>query len=257
MKKTFAVLLLAVIWALPVFADELPVTGKLFVELKWEYTYKGDDGPWWCIWCEPTWEVRQEQWRLSGSFWALQTSDKPIFVTAAHVLGLNWEPGWIGGHTIDRETAFLRNVKARALIGTLAYEPSDIGRAKDANDAAFLMARDSMAFKTVRFLSLSDSPPQYGETVQVVGYPGTPVQQFATTSVTSVNEDAGFFVLNQAVDDGYSGGVVLNSSGEKAYGVIVNTDSAHKQTTVLRITPEMLSAIDWHPADEVLNHSFE
>jgi hypothetical protein len=73
-------------------------------------------------------------------------------------------------------------------------------------------------------------------------------------SIASVQEDKGFFVLNQAADDGYSGGVVLNSSGE-AYGVIVNTD-AQKQTNVLRITPEMLKAIEWHPAGGILNHEF-
>jgi hypothetical protein len=256
MKKTWVALFLSVfLWIIPIFPDELPITGRLFVEQKWEYTYHVDP-PWWDFYHDPWWDVREEKWQLAGSVWAAQTSDKPIFVTAAHALGVNLEPPQqLGGHHIDGKTAFLMNVRGTVLIGTLAYEPFTIGLLKDANDAAFLTVNDLSAFKAVRLLSLSDSPPIYGESVQVCGYPKTSDQQFATAVVTSVHEDAGFFVLNEALDEGYSGGVVLNSAG-KAYGVIVNTDLAKKQTKVLRVTPDTLKTIDWHPADKVLNKIF-
>jgi len=260
MKKIWAALLLAVIWEFPLCADNLPITGMLFVGRNYEYTFLVREKGWW-LWQDPwpEWKVGEQRSLGKGSFWAVQTPDKTILITAAHVLGPlnpNWDALEIDGHKIDRENAFLTSVEGKVLLGTLSFEPSEIGRVKEVNDAdaAFLTTKDSHILKTIKPLVLSDSAPEYGENVQVVGYPGTVVPQPATMSVAWVQEDKGFFVLNQAVDDGYSGGIVLNSSG-KAYGVIVNTD-AQKQTNVLRITPEMLKAIEWHPAGEMLNHEF-
>src|ERR1035437_2021496 len=227
MRRLILAILFLSLWRLPVFAEDTPSTGKLFVTLKYDYTYRVKHFAW-----SDTWDLGQQQILGKGSFWSIEAPNGIILVTAAHVLGANWKPQKLGGHDVDEKDCFITKFASRALIGTLGYEPAAVGFAKDLNDAGFLRPKDPGILKTIKALPLSDTPPTYGENVQVVGYPGTPFEQFSNMSVTAVHEDDHFFVLNQAVDDGYSGGVVLSSAG-KAYGVIVNTDAGHKQTTVL------------------------
>src|SRR5437867_13050831 len=114
MKKKLPVLLLGCAWSLHVSADNIDQVGKLFVELNYEYTFAVNHvagwWPWQVAWTD--WPVEEQQDRRTGSFWAVQTPDKTILITAAHVLGVNWRPTEIGGHKLDAETAFVRNVTA-------------------------------------------------------------------------------------------------------------------------------------------------
>ena len=263
MKVVVASLLLACLSPLSLLADDLPCASKIFVGLDCQYSFPvwvWEEGwwPWRPRWIE--WKEEEQQQLVKGSFWAVHTPDRTILITATHVLGLNLDLREIDGHKVDQKTwspdqktLRLNRVERKVLLGTLSFQPAEVGSVERLNDAAFLTAKDSGISKTIKPLILSDTAPKIGEDVQVWGYPGTAYQQHESASVTQV-QDNGFFILNRAVDEGYSGGVVVNSAGN-AYGIITNTDQ-NKQTTVLRITPEMLQAIDWHPAAEMLNHSF-
>lgn len=240
------------LWPFSAPGDSAPTVGKLFVGLTYRYTYLESH----FLGSDRLVEQKASELPIKGSFWAVQAGGDIILVTAAHVLGINWQPAQIDGHIIDnKKLGFLKGVTTRVLLGTLAYTPSRIGYVKGVNDAAFLLPKDQRMLNTVTPVALSDTPPISGERVRIVGYPGTPYPQTMEMIVTDVHENQGFFILNQPVDGGYSGGVVLNAAG-KAYGVIVNTDPGNKQTTVLRITPATIQNIKWEPVEKALNREF-
>jgi len=157
--------------------------------------------------------------------------------------------------SVDNVNVIIKHLQGRALMGVFAYPLAEIGRVGDAPDAVFLRPQNQQLYKTLCHVELAEAPPKRGEKVKIVGFPGTAHEQFKEGFVTDTQEGRGYFVLNEAVDKGYSGGVVLNNEGN-AYGVITSTDPAEKQTTVYRITPAMISKIEWKPAAPALNHEF-
>ena len=242
-------------------AEDTPYTGKLFVGISYRYDFSFEKY-WWIEWL-PT-RISKEI-LLTGSYWQVESNQGVILVTAAHVLGINWEAKevdlgleWEGQgvkHVVGKQRPYetiLQRSFSRVLIGTLAYAPLDIGTLKGTSDMAFLRPKNPQVLKDVQMLRLSDTPPRRDERVEICGYPGTGYEQREAAIVTTVREADGFFVLNRPVEPGYSGGVVTNSEG-KAYGVITSTDKAEKQTTVLRLTPAMLGRIEWKPAAEALD----
>src|SRR5581483_6140926 len=149
-------------------AAELPVVGKLYVGMTYEYTYLephilGDQWP----------AETSDEWRFTGSFWSLTvaSSGTPIFVTAAHVLGMNWNPVSVDGFSFDGEKAFLLSRHARVFLGPLGYKPSAIGYFTGLNDVAFLKPKDPRVFSQYKTIRLSSDSPHVGENVTIYGFP--------------------------------------------------------------------------------------
>src|SRR5438270_12815935 len=108
MKEPFASLLLTIVSTLPIFADNLPLAGKIFAHLNYTYIFsvKREEGlgPFKVSWTE--WPVAEHQSLQKGSFWAVQTPDKTVLVTAAHIVGVNWKPTEIpNGPKFDSQNA--------------------------------------------------------------------------------------------------------------------------------------------------------
>jgi hypothetical protein len=250
MKHLLTAFCSLLLWQQVAAADDTASVGKLFTEVQYTYNWVKYG------WGMQTWTCDQkESMAATGSFWVVENGGGLVLVTAGHVLGLNITPEKLGGHKVgwqDPVWTYIYQVNTKVLLGTLAYTPSDIGFSNKVEDVAFLRPKNSRRLKGFKPIQLAALPPKVGETIQVVGYPGTPDPQIDEAKVTSVHEENGFFVLNKGVRPGYSGGVVLNSAG-MAYGAITSTDDTDKQTTVLRVTPEMLQDIKWKPANEVLN----
>ena len=239
------------------FAQQIPETGRLFAGAIYRYSFIEQAKSWFgCSRKQPTWlDKSADEVVNRGTYWAVMLDGSKIYVTAAHVLGLNTKPTEIAGVKLDNQNGKLLSVTGRAYMGTLAYTVQEIGQVSSLDDVAFLRPHEKNILDKVNEITLATKAPASGERVSVVGFPGTPYQQLTEMLVTSVHETEGFMVLNQPVDPGYSGGVVLNSSGQ-AYGVVVNTDQQSRQTTVIRLTPADLRQIQWSQASAVLSRKF-
>ena len=228
-------------------AAEQQETEKLFVGVTYDYeryssNVTGDWLLWWAEWRPQT--TSEEV--FSGTYWALEAPEPfgRIFVTAGHLLQINTAPQVIYGTPVDGKRLRVIGRRTRAYMGFLAYEIGRVGEARGLQDVAFFLPRRSVLTRDVLPLQLSDGPPRVREQVSFIGFPCTPKQQVDTAQVTSVHEMQGYFVLNMSVDTGFSGGPVSNSEG-KVYGVITSTDKVRRQTTVMRIRPDMLHSIVW------------
>ena len=239
-------LIIALMLCTTAFAERQE-TDKLFVGVTYNYeryisNVPGDWLLWWAEWRpETTPEIA-----FSGTYWALEAPEPlgRIFVTAGHVLQINTTPQVIGGAPVDGNRLRVTARRTRAFMGFLAYEIGRVGEARGLQDVAFFLPRRSALSRDIVPLQLSDGPPRVREQVSFFGFPSTSKQQVDSAQVTSVHETQGYFVLNKSVDTGFSGGPVFNAEGQ-VYGVISSTDKAKRQTTVMRIRPDMLNSIVW------------
>jgi hypothetical protein len=177
---------------------------------------------------------------VTGSAWVIDIGPEKVFVTAAHNAGLGprGTPERIGEHVIKGETkATLTGLKT--LIGTLGYEVNAIGTASSEDDILFLRA-DPAAFSNSRTVKLARRDPKPGDQVKILGYPRTSHEHQRECLIAAVY--AKHFVLNEPAEPGYSGGLVLNSSGD-AIGLITGTDQ--KQATAVFVPVEALKTIHW------------
>ncbi len=264
--QTLAIWTVVCAVSIAALAEQIPETGLLFTGLTYRYSYlqPGLEPSRSWFGCsrqssraKPTWVAKSCSEALSqGTYWAVMIGGDKVYITAAHVLGLNTTPTEINGVKIDNEHGKLLFVKGRAYMGTLAYTVEQVGRVPSLDDVAFFRPHEKNIVDKVGAIPLASNAPVSGERVSVVGFPGTAYQQLTEMVVTSVHETEGFMILNQPVDPGCSGGVVIDAAG-RAYGVVANTDAKNKQTTVLRLTRDSLQQVRWTEAKTTLSHKFD
>jgi len=141
----------------------------------------------------------------------------------------------------DKEITFgkISNTRSRVIAGYTSVEPSAIWLPnEDRIDVAVLEISEKMASSLVyrslnadRFVSNPFTP---GHDVEVWGYPAKQSPQVQKLTISDVATD--YFVLNQALEQGYSGGLVLLSEGgtEKTVaGMVIRADKESNQSIVL------------------------
>jgi hypothetical protein len=141
----------------------------------------------------------------------------------------------------DKEITFgkISNTRSRVIVGYTSVEPSVIWLpVEDRIDVAVLEISEKMASSLVyrslnadRFVSNPFTP---GHDVEVWGYPAKQSPQVQRLTISDVATD--YFVLNQALEQGYSGGLVLLSEGgmEKTVaGMVIRADKESNQSIVL------------------------
>jgi hypothetical protein len=201
---------------------------------------------------------------LQGSAWAVELDRHTYLVTAAHVVGVGTHPSPTAfqaiksGEIITRtkidwastqltETAFV----ARVGIGDFGTRVKSVGSGPDLpNDLALLEPATDQVWTELRPTRLAANTPRVGDQVQVLGIPKTFAQQLTNATVTAVFEQQGYFVLNTALEAGYSGGLVTGKDG-LAVGMVTSTSK--EQTTVSLVTSSRLKGATFKPADQVLS----
>lgn len=197
---------------------------------------------------------------VRGSFWIAQPSTgNPIVITAYH----NLKPcSTLGGvkdfnyfeltpdqlHTvanskvIDGKYNILKSLSVRSSLTTLGYDITQVGTVAENQDLA-LLKTDVRVIARMKTFKLATHLPHEGEKVTAIGLPGE--EPFQIPVSTTVNFVQGkFFMINVHLDPGFSGGVVLNESGE-AYGFISTV--TEKASTVHILNGETLSSAKWLP----------
>ena len=126
----------------------------------------------------------------------------------------------------------------------LGYNPTQLGKVAGIQDLALLKTEaDASVIARMKTFKLATHRPQEGEKVTAIGLPGKePFQERKTAEVNIVQGQ--FFTINVPLDPGYSGGVVLNESGE-AYGFISSV--TEKATTVYILDDKTLTRAKWVP----------
>ena len=198
-----------------------------------------------------------------GSGWATIVKGVPVLVTAAHVVGLNSVPQVLGRFTIG-EKCKISERKIRIYVGGLAFEPDRFGwllkpnglSPTDHADAAILVFSSMDVFKDVTVFDLAETMPMSGDPVTAIGFPGTPVPQTMMAVVTYSDPLQRFFVIDRPLDDGFSGGVVLNQKG-KALGMFSGNKSS-RQGTVLSISGKDVAGVARRSYSEISQpHPFD
>jgi len=201
---------------------------------------------------------------LQGSAWAVELDRHTYVVTAAHVVGVGTHPSpdafqeIKNGEIVTRtkipwastqrtETAFV----ARVGIGDFGTPVKSVGSSPDLpNDLVLLEPATDQVWAELRATRLATNTPRVGDQVQVLGIPKTFVQQLTSAAVTAVFEQQGYFVLNTALEAGFSGGLVTGKDG-LAVGLVTGTTNG--QTTVSLVNGTRLKGATFKPAEQVLS----
>lgn len=159
-------------------------------------------------------------------------------VTARHVVVPSTKVQEIDGATLGP----LERVSTRVAISSLSVEPTSLRYSTD-HDVALLAIAPGDRARVHGIVNLDPSAPiplredpsavQAGRTVEAWGYPAKHLPQLRKPAITTQQDT--YFVLNQALQRGYSGGPVFaESGGRKAFaGIIIRADDADDQTMVL------------------------
>jgi len=201
---------------------------------------------------------------LKGASWRTDMGSQKLVVTAAHNL-------FLMGYGKSEVEAELRKLllgftleeiykvtySTSVSVGGLSRKPKQIARpsiggGKSELDVVVLYLTDEDALSAYRPILLASKLPSAGESVRVVGVMENSQQQVLTEySVSAVAAQSGYFLLNKPVENGFSGGVVMDKDKEVAYGVIAGNVN-NKQTKVYLVTESLLAAAKPEPAGDVL-----
>lgn len=256
MTKAWQTLLFSVtvtISALTAGESERPAVQRIYTRCDWGLSVKGPH-----FWSGYDWKTSTSL--LRGSFWVAQpSSGKPVLVTANHILKpyatlkdvkvITTDELASDSQTVVRKKEAVDNVNlilgslnVSSNLTTLGYGIVRYGTVAGIPDLA-LLHTDERVIARQKAFKLAARLPHSGEKVIVWGLPGVePLQNRKSAEVNMVQGT--FFTINDPLDEGYSGGVVLNESGE-AYGVVSTV--TEKATTVYILNDEMLSRAEWLP----------
>lgn len=195
------------------------------------------------------WRPKAEIQKSAGAAWALRLDGRPCLVTAAHVLLLNTVPSFDEPQVPASQRRKLERRRLWIYAGDLAHEPERISwlpstQALGPDDRAdvvalFFRPENEQVFSNLRFYELATRVPQAGETVSLIGFPGTFVAQITEARVAHADARSGIMVVNRAVEHGDSGGAALDRDN-RVVGVI--TAIGKGQTTIQLLTREQLLA---------------
>ncbi len=174
-----------------------------------------------------------------GSGFILQDNGSNYLVTAAHVVlgsttkGTIIKDGKEKSYTLG-ETASLTQTKTRIRVGTLSLVPERL-LVDPAADVAIMTLADA-DLRTLNLLSFGMHRARLRPEIQVRvwGFPSTVLPQFTDSPRVSAVEDD-FFVLNQPIDSGFSGGPVLDAAGELIGSVVRTTEKQTRCVTTRAI----------------------
>jgi len=159
-------------------------------------------------------------------------------VTARHVVVPNPGVREIDGVTLGP----LKRLRTRVAISSLGVEPTSL-RYSTEHDVALLAIGPEDRARLHRIVNLDPAAPiplredekavQPGHTVEAWGYPAKHLPQLSKPAITTQQET--YFVLNEALQRGYSGGPVLapSGSGKAIAGIIIRAEDEDDQTLVL------------------------
>ena len=186
---------------------------------------------------------------ISGTYEAQGTGSiigangKYYIVTARHVVIPNPElKSFIPDpQKPDEKITFgvIKNLGSRILIGYKGIEPSAIWLPTDDKlDIALLAVPEPMqqniVYRSLNAAIYNSVSPAPGNDVEAWGYPAKQSPQTQKLIISDVTPE--YFVLNQALLQGYSGGLVLlsNENPQKTIiGIIIRSDDKLNQSTVL------------------------
>lgn len=150
--------------------------------------------------------------RFYGSAWSIRMDDNDgeensFLVTNFHVID----------SCLDGKEIFASNDRHSKLpLRLLSYDGS-YWSDKNKHSKSFLDLALLEAPRTLRGLSLSLDQPILGHWVMVAGYPSdsgrNPIRSFTVGTLTGI-DDYGLLMTDAAINDGNSGGPILNSNGE-------------------------------------------
>ena len=220
------------------------MTGKVFVEASFSVATHGTKIPFTPKeWLGGKWSTNSESITVAGTYWPLTFGDRYFYVTAHHVISPQLLATSSGA--VDGTNTKVISRKTRAFLGTLAEPVGEVGSISTLKDVAFLRPKRKQALEVALSpMILSTNTPHVGEAVKLIGYPGTSYQQVESGTVSSVQEDSGFFVLNKPVNSGFSGGPVLDQQNH-VYGIVSSGDTNNQQTTIVRLRQKDLDGIQW------------
>jgi len=157
-------------------------------------------------------------------------------VTARHVLVPDPDVRTVGDEELDEVVA----ASTRVAIGSLGIQPQSMCFSTQDDLAVLEVGAEDQA-ALVRILQElprvalpgRDGAVELGATVEAWGFPAMHHPQVQKPAVSA--RSPGFFVLNQALLRGYSGGPVIGDAGgrKRVVGIISRADDAAQQTTVL------------------------
>lgn len=227
--------------------DKAPVQ-RLYAELVWELDSFQNSG---------VFRKRSERVVTAGSFWVVSLpgtkSKERVLVTAAHNLGMGPTlPAKVNDRIIGPRNKLI-SVTVKPVLGTLAYGVTEVAEAGGDLDVIFLRPENNVVLEESTAMKLAAKSPKRGEKVTAHGFPGTAFSKAKETLVDGFSANNDYAILNDKLDPGYSGGVILNSAHE-AVGLVVSTDD--KQSTVLLLTPRVLADLKWKPFKDVQPRRF-
>lgn len=164
-------------------------------------------------------------------------NDRWFVVTARHVVVPNPETKSVA----ERDLGSIRSLEGRVAIASLGLQPTAIWFSTTADVAALELRREDRSL-LLEVLDRDRAAPvalstsgrvQPGATVEAWGFPAKHMPQVQMPVVSAVRD--GFFVLNQALARGFSGGPVLADRVGKRelVGVVTRADDDAQQTSVL------------------------
>jgi hypothetical protein len=186
--------------------------------------------------------------RAQGSGSLVVYNDRWFVITAKHIVFPNPDTTSIimKGEKSNKTIEFKNVIEtgSRVVIGNTGIQPSTLWLPTNDNiDIAILeIPKDlqpSLIFRTLdnTNTNYSDNNIQQlilGSDVEVWGYPARQSPQMKKVGISDVAK--GYFVLNQALEPGFSGGLALSpieNSQKRIIGMIIRSDDEVSQSTVI------------------------
>ncbi len=201
-------------------------------------------------------EVVEAHYIAQGAGVVVMNDNKGLVVTARHLVvpNRNLRAFSPPGSDDSSEPIRFENVSslgARVAIGPLAIEPATVILANDKDICIFEIAPEDLAAiqhdthidpGAPMPVDIPNGLTEAGRDVEAWGFPGDHLPQVEKASVSA--DQGGYFVLNKALANGFSGGFVVVDAGKRRFpiGLMIRANSKVHQTTVLA-WPEVASII--------------
>ena len=182
---------------------------------------------------------------LQGAGVVVGSNSKTMVVTAKHVVSPNSKTRSVaqivdGDETVT-EFSTVSQASSRIAIGTVGLQPLSVWLS-ESSDLAFLEISESdLKLLLETFQKDPNAPmdldpkyyPRPGDELEMWGYPGQHLPQVKKATVSAVQD--GFFVVNAALDGGFSGGIAIFKEGGQRVpaGIVIRSSPDVDQSTVL------------------------
>ena len=182
---------------------------------------------------------------ITGTGFLIKRESGPLLITARHVMAGPRVTTIkdLAGKTLGKGD-YVTRATCRIRISGLAIKPTRIFLSESSDVAAFEVSKVDLDLLNLTTLTVKKETVRTDDRVQIWGYPSTSNPHSLDECIVSFSSrDLSYFVINQAVETGYSGGPCVLSRGNEVVGFISRSEG--KQARVIKIAKvidELVSA---------------